>query len=300
MAQTPELEQAIALLAALADVDDSQGTIEGMRRAFERVMDQLPVPQPIDCRRVNAGGVPAEWIAAPESDAARATLYLHGGGYIIGSVRTHRGLMAGLSAAAGAPVLGLEYRLAPEHPFPAAVEDAVAAYHWLLQQGYAPERLAIAGDSAGGGLAVAAGVVARYLGLPLPAAIVCFSPWTDFEGLGDSMTAKAAVDPLVGRDNLEVFGGLYLNGRDRRAPLAAPLYADLRGLPPMLVQVGECETLLDDSTRLAAAAQSAGVAVELDIWPDMIHVWQLFAPVLPEGRQALEQAGEFIRRHTAG
>lgn len=299
MAQTPELEQATALLAALADVDDAQGTIEGMRRAFERVMDRLPVPQPIDCRRVNAGGVPAEWIAAPESDAARAALYLHGGGYIIGSVRTHRGLMAGLSASAGARVLGLEYRLAPEHPFPAAVEDAVAAYHWLLQQGYAPERLAIAGDSAGGGLAVAAGVAARYLGLPLPAALVCFSPWTDFEGLGESMTAKAEVDPLVGRDNLEVFGGLYLNGRDRRAPLAAPLYADLRGLPPMLVQVGECETLLDDSTRLAAAAKDAGVPVELDIWPDMIHVWQLFAPILPEGRQALEQAGEFIRRHTA-
>ena len=300
MAKTPELEQVIALAAELGNFDESYGVIEGLRRSFERVTDALTFDGVAAYQRVNAGGLPAEWAADESAAGDQAVLYLHGGGYVIGSVRTHRVLMAGLSRASGARVLGLEYRLAPEHPFPAAVEDAVAAYRWLLRQGYAPGRIAVAGDSAGGGLAVAMLAQARSYGLPLPAAAVCFSPWVDLEGIGDSMTANAGSSDMVERDGLLFMANAYLNGANPRAPLAAPLYADLRGLPPTLIQAGGAETLLDDSTRLADAARAAGVAVELDVWDDMIHVWQLFAPMLPEGRQALAQAGAFIRKYTGG
>ena len=300
MAKTPELEQVIALAAELGNYDESQGAIEGLRRSFERLTDTLAFDGSASFRRVNAGGVPAEWVAADGSSGDRAILYLHGGGYVIGSVRTHRVLMAGLSKASGAQTLGLEYRLAPEHPFPAPVEDAVAAYRWLLREGYESAKIAVAGDSAGGGLTVAAMVQLRYLGLPLPGAAVCFSPWVDLEGLGDSMTGNADTSDMVERDGLLFMAETYLDGADAQAPLAAPLYADLRGLPPTLIQVGGAETLLDDSTRLADKARAAGVAVELDVWEDMIHVWQLFAPLLPEGRDALDKAGEFIRNHTGG
>jgi acetyl esterase/lipase len=300
MAHTPELDQVIALASELGDYDDSQGTIEGFRRSLERLTDNFSFEGAASFERVNAGGVPAEWVSAEGSAADRAVLYLHGGGYIIGSVRTHRVLMAGLSQASGARVLGLEYRLAPEHPFPAPVEDAVAAYRWLLAEGYDAANIAVAGDSAGGGLTVSVMVQLRYLGLPMPGAAVCFSPWVDLEGVGESMDTNAEIDPMVQQEGLAFMAQLYLDGCDPRAPLAAPLYADLRGLPPALIQVGSAETLLDDSTRLAENARAAGGDVELDVWEDMIHVWQLFAPMLPEGWEALAQAGEFIERHTGG
>ena len=300
MAKTPELERVIALAAGLGEIDESQGAIEGLRRSFERMMDHFAFDGAATYQRVNAGGPGAEWAADENAAGDRAILFLHGGGYVIGSVRTHRVLMAGLSRASGARVLGLEYRLAPEHPFPAAVEDAVAAYRWLLRQGYAPGRIAVAGDSAGGGLTVAALVQLRYYGLPTPGAAVCFSPWVDLEGIGDSMTGNVGKGDMVEREGLLFMAGAYLNGANPRAPLAAPLYADLRGLPPTLIQAGGIETLLDDAVRLADQARAAGVDVELDVWEDMIHVWQLFAPLLPEGRQALGQAGAFIKKHTGG
>ena len=300
MAKTPELDQVIALASELGNIDDSQGAIEGLRRSLERLTDNFSFEGAASFERVNAGGVPAEWVSAEGSAADRAVLYLHGGGYIIGSVRTHRVLMAGLSQASGARVLGLEYRLAPEHPFPAPIEDAVAAYRWLLAEGYDTAKIAVAGDSAGGGLTVSVMVQLRYLGLPMPGAAVCFSPWVDLEGVGDSMDSNAEIDPMVQREGLSFMAEVYLDGCNPRAPLAAPLYADLQGLPPTLIQVGSAETLLDDSTRLAERARAAGVDVRLDVWEDMIHVWQLFAPMLPEGREALAQAGEFIERHTGG
>jgi acetyl esterase/lipase len=300
MAHTPELDQVIALASELGDYDDSQGTIEGFRRSLERLTDNFSFEGAASFERVNAGGVPAEWVSAEGSAADRAVLYLHGGGYIIGSVRTHRVLMAGLSQASGARVLGLEYRLAPEHPFPAPVEDAVAAYRWLLAEGYDAANIAVAGDSAGGGLTVSVMVQLRYLGLPMPGAAVCFSPWVDLEGVGESMDTNAEIDPMVQREGLSFMAEVYLGGCNPRAPLAAPLYADLQGLPPTLIQVGSAETLLDDSTRLADRTRAAGVDVRLDVWEDMIHVWQLFAPMLPEGWEALAQAGEFIERHTGG
>ena len=300
MAHTPELDQVIALASELGDYDDSQGTIEGFRRSLERLTDNFSFEGAASFERVNAGGVPAEWVSAEGSAADRAVLYLHGGGYIIGSVRTHRVLMAGLSKASGARVLGLEYRLAPEHPFPAPVEDAEAAYRWLLAEGYDAANIAVAGDSAGGGLTVSVMVQLRYLGLPMPGAAVCFSPWVDLEGVGESMDTNAEIDPMVQREGLSFMAEVYLGGCNPRAPLAAPLYADLQGLPPTLIQVGSAETLLDDSTRLADRTRAAGVDVRLDVWEDMIHVWQLFAPMLPEGWEALAQAGEFIERHTGG
>jgi monoterpene epsilon-lactone hydrolase len=248
---------------------------------------------------VDVAGIPAEWVVAPDADAQCVILYLHGGGYVVGSIATHRGLAGRLSHAAAARVLLIDYRLAPEHPFPAAVEDATAAYRWLLGSGVNPARMVIAGDSAGGGLTVATLVALRDAGEPLPAAGVCQSPWVDLEGIGDSMTTKADVDPMVQRERLVQLAQCYLAGADPQTPLAAPLYADLHGLPPLLVQVGTAETLLDDATRLADRARAAGVEVSLEPWDDMIHVWQLFAPMLPEGQQAIERIGDFIRKHVA-
>ena len=299
MAKSPELDAAIALLTELGNIDESQGTIEGMRRSFEKISDSFPMEDGVTCERVSAGGVPSEWLTATGSDPARAIIYLHGGGYVIGSVRTHRVMMAKLAKSSGARVLGLEYRLAPEVQFPAPVEDTVAAYRWLLAEGFDPGKIAIAGDSAGGGLVVAAMVQLRYLGEPMPGAAVCFSPWVDLEGIGGSMTSNAEVDPIVQKEFLTLLAGLYIGERNLRTPLAAPMYADLQGLPPMLVQVGSVETLLDDANRLAAAAKAAGVSVELSVWDDMIHVWQLFAPILPEGQRALDQAGDFVKKHTS-
>ena len=299
MAKSLELEQVIALVQS-REVDESQGATEGRRRSFERMTDDFTIEVPARYSRVNAGGVTAEWVTAEGASDSRVVLYFHGGGYIIGSPRTHRAMLAHLSRDASARVLSLDYRLAPEHPFPAPVEDSVAAYRWLLSEGYDPARTAVAGDSAGGGLTVAMMVQTRYVGLPLPGAAVCISPWVDMEGLGESMKTRAAADPMVGRENLMVSAKTYLGGADPRAPLAAPLYADLHGLPPILIQVGDAEVLLDDSTRLAGIAREAGVEVQMDVWDDMIHVWHVFAPILPEGKQAISQAGEFIKKHTGG
>ena len=299
MAKSPQLEQVISLVKA-REVDESQGATEGRRRSFEQMTDEFTIDVPAKYSRVNAGGVTAEWVTAQGASDSRVVLYFHGGGYIIGSPRTHRAMLAELSQASGARVLALDYRLAPEHPFPAPVEDSVASYRWLLNEGYDPSRIALGGDSAGGGLTVSALVQLRYLGLPLPAAGVCISPWVDMEGLGESMETRAEVDPMVGKENLMVSAKTYLGGADPRAPLAAPLYADLRGLPPLLIQVGDAEVLLDDSTRLTGVAREAGVEVQMDVWDDMIHVWHLFAPILPEGKQAISQAGEFIKKHTGG
>lgn len=292
-------EQLQALIQQLRTQSAARSTqsMAEIRAGFEQMA--VPVADDIRRERVTAGGVPAEWVVAPGAAEDRVILYLHGGGYCIGSINTHRDLAARLSRSAQAKVLIIDYRLAPEHPFPAAVEDAVAAYRWLLTSGVVPARTVIAGDSAGGGLTVAALVYLRYTGARLPAAGVCLSPWVDLEGIGPSMTSRAAADPIVQRHLLLMMARAYLADADPASPLAAPLYADLSGLPPLLIQVGEAETLLDDATRLAARARAAGVAVTLEIWPEMIHVWQMFAAILPEGQQAIERIGEFIQTRTA-
>jgi acetyl esterase/lipase len=271
--------------------------MKGMRAVMEEMV--MPVPADVKCTPVNAGGVPAEWIVAPGAAEDRYVLYLHGGGYVMGSINTHREMVSRISRAAGVRALALDYRLAPESPFPAAVDDATGAYRWLLAQGAKPARTVIAGDSAGGGLTLATLVAIRDAKLPVPAAGVCLSPWADMEGVGASMTSKAKEDPIVQKEMLLGMAKLYLGGADPKTPLAAPLHADLRGLPPLLIQVGSAETLLDDSTRVAERAKAAGVKVDLEVWSEMIHVWQLFAPILPEGQEAIAKIGKFIREHTA-
>ena len=291
-----ELAALIHLLTSRPIPEDA--TVADRRQGFEMLVAKFPVAPDIACDKVDVAGVPAEWVVAPGAAADRVLLYLHGGGYVIGSVDTHRDLAGRLSRAAAARVLVLDYRLAPEHPYPAAVEDATTAYRWLLHNGATPARTVIAGDSAGSGLTVATLVVLRDTGDPLPAAGVCLSPWVDLEGIGASMTTKAGVDPIVQKPGLLWFASRYLGGADPRTPLAAPLYADLHDLPPLLIHVGTAETLLDDASRLAERAKAAGVTVTLEAWEDMIHVWHLFAAMLPEGQQAVDRVGEYVRQHT--
>lgn len=269
-------------------------TIEEEREDYERLA-LLPGPSDITTQPVTADGVTAEWVRALSADVDRAVLYLHGGGYVLGSIDTHRALAGRISRAAQARVLLVDYRLAPEHPFPAALDDSVAAYRWMLASGANPARVALGGDSAGGGLAVATLVLIKDARLPMPAAGVCISPWVDLECVGDSMTTRAAVDPWIDREYLTRKAALYLAGKHPRTPLAAPLYADLTGLPPLLIQVGTAETLLDDSKRLAARARRAGVDVVLETWEGMIHGWHAFAETLDEGQLAIDRLGEFIR-----
>ncbi|MGZ3342674.1 MAG: alpha/beta hydrolase [Reyranella sp.] len=290
---TAQLDSLVTLLRSRPAPETPD--VAEVRARFEKMGEFLGGAPDGKCEKVDAGGVPAEWVTAPGCDPARAVLYLHGGGYVIGSINTHRRLAYDISAASGARVLVIDYRLAPEHPFPAAVDDAATAWRWLLQQGFATSRLAIAGDSAGGGLTLATLVNLRDRKLGLPACAVAISPWVDLEGVGDSITARAAQDPMVQKDGLLWMAGLYLNGKDAKTPLAAPLHAELKGLPPILVQVGTAETLLDDATRIAEKLHAAGVDVRLAIWPNMLHVFPLFAPILSEGRDGCLEIGSFIR-----
>jgi acetyl esterase/lipase len=271
--------------------------IEEIRAGFEAMAQ--PIPDDVTVESVDASGVPAEWVVPPGAAEDRVILYLHGGGYVIGSLNTHRSLVAAIAQSAGARALSLDYRLAPEHPFPAAVDDAVTGYRWLLANGVRPEQTVIAGDSAGGGLTIATLIALRDAGEPLPAAGVCLSPWVDLEGIGESMTTKSDVDPMVQKEPLQRMAEAYLGGADPRSALAAPLYAELQGLPPLLIQVGTSETLLDDTTRITERARDAGVDVTLEPWEEMIHVWQIFGPAMPEARQAVERIGEYIRQQTA-
>jgi phosphinothricin tripeptide acetyl hydrolase len=254
-----------------------------------------PLYQETTFEKVSAGGVPAEWFRRADA-GNRTILYLHGGGYGLGTIDTHRDLIARTCRASRANGLALEYRLAPEHRFPAQIEDALAAYLWLLGQGTEPRHLVVAGDSAGGGLTLSLLVKLRDAGHPLPAAAVCLSPWVDLEGLGGSGALNERYD-YISRRALAQYRKRFVDDENVRNPLAAPLYADLRRLPPLLVQVGSAEVLLDDSRRIAERAREAGVDVKLRVWEDMIHVWQLFAFMVPQGSAAIDEIGSFVREH---
>ena len=265
-----------------------------LRAAFPEV----PAPEGTMVTPVDAGGVRAEWVVAEHAAPDRRLLYLHGGGYVLCSPATHRDLAGLLSKAAQVPVLVLDYRLAPEHPYPAAVDDALAAVRWISANGPngpAPASATfVAGDSAGGGLTLATLIGARNHGVRMPDAAVTLSAWNDLACTGTTMHTRAAVDPMVTAALLQRMIGEYLQGGDPAQPLASPLYADLRGLPPLLMQVGDAEVLLDDTLRVAEKAQAAGVDVAVDVYPEMIHIFQLFAPVLPEGQQAIDRIGAFL------
>ncbi len=274
-------------------------TLVERRAQYDRAERAFPTPADVVVTRVTVSEVHAEWLSSPSARDGIVVLYLHGGGYVLGSPRSHRHLAAAVAAAAGAAALLLDYRLAPEHPFPAAVNDALAAYRWLLTTGYAPARLAVAGDSAGGGLTIATLLSLRDAGLSLPAAGVCISPWVDLTCGGASYATKADVDPIVKLAGIDEMAKTYLGGVDPRTPLASPLYAELRGLPPLLIQVGSDEILLDDAVQLAERARAAGVDAMLEVWDRMVHVWHWFLPMLDDAPAAIERIGRFLRARLA-
>jgi acetyl esterase/lipase len=275
----------------------SAGTPEQARRALSNPWRRLlPAPRGVTLTAGSLGGIPGEWVRAGPSIGAM--LYLHGGGYFACSPKTHRAI-TGAYARQGFGVFAPAYRLAPEFPFPAALDDALAAYRGMLEAGQAARRCVIAGDSAGGGLALATLLAARQEGLPMPACALLFSPWTDLAGTGDSLAANRDRDPMLVAGRLREGGEIYLNGADPLNPLASPLYGELAGLPPMLIQVGDGEILLDDSTRLADRARAAGVNIDLKVWANMPHVWQISQNFLPEARAALNQAAAFAKHHIA-
>jgi acetyl esterase/lipase len=270
-------------------------TIEQIRRRVAIAERLVPKP-PASTRTltVAAGGVRADRVSTSLSEFGRHILYLHGGGFIVGSPAIYRHFMWRIASAARAHVLAIDYRLAPEHPFPAALDDAVAAYRWLLTDGAEPQQIAVMGDSAGGGLALSLLLRLRDESIPLPAAAVALSPWTDLAMTGLSLELNAEADPLVSPQQARHFVDYYLAGTDPRSPYVSPLYGEPTGLPPTIIQVGSDEALLDDAVRMAERMRGAGCRVELEIWQRMPHVWHLFAPVMPEARQAIERIGAFV------
>jgi monoterpene epsilon-lactone hydrolase len=278
-----------------ASASQSPPTLEALRAAFAPGGRLQPVPDDVAVTEVTAGGVPAHWLAAPAADTGRVLLFLHGGGYEFGSLRSDGELAARLGRASGMRVLFPEYRLAPEHPFPAAIDDVLAAWRWLRSdQGLSARSMAVAGDSAGGGLAVALLVATRDAGEAQPAAAVLMSPTVDLTSSGASMTERADQDPISTPALLRQLASGYLAGADPRTPLASPLFASLAGLPPLLVQVGTADVLLSDSERLAAAAADAGVDVSLHIGDGLPHVYPIMLGT-PEAAEATEQTGTFLR-----
>jgi acetyl esterase/lipase len=276
---------------------DRNATLQSQRADLESSARFLPMPRSVAVQRIDIGRAPAEWLRPPGTPEHRAVLYLHGGGHAMGSAATHRALAARIAVAARTPALLPELHLAPEHPFPAALDDGMAAYRWLIENGASPHGIVIAGDSSGGGLAIALSLSLRDASVPLPAAIVCLSPWTDLALTGESIRSRADVDPLCSLAESTLHAARYVGTHDPRTPLISPLYADLHGLPPTLTQVGDREILLSDSLRLTDRARAAGVDAELEVWDGMWHVWHLLAAYVPEGRQAIDRIGAFIRGH---
>lgn len=290
---SPQHEAIVAMLQS-QPLPTEVPTPEMLRAFFEAMASTFPVPDGVRCTAAEMGGVPGEWVEMPESEADRVVLYLHGGGYVIGSLATHRSLVARIAREARARCFSVDYRLAPENPYPAAVEDAVAAYRALLASGIAAGRIVVAGDSAGGGLTLATLLALRDAGDALPAAAVCLSPWTDLVGTGGSHSDPGIHDPMVNLPGLMLMGQLYA-GANVNDPLASPLHADYRGLPPLYIQVGTREMLLDDSVRVAAKARAAGVPVLLERGEGLIHVWPMFGDEVPEALDAVRNIGAFIR-----
>ena len=274
-------------------------TLEEQRAGYEALA--FPLPEATTVTPVEANGVPCEWIVAEGASPDARLAYLHGGGYVIGNLKTHRHLSAAISHASGCAVLAVDYRLAPEHPYPAAVEDALSAYRFLRENGPngAGEASStfIAGDSAGGGLTLVTMLAARDAGVPMPDAAMPLSAWTDLAGTGETLETRREVDPLVTDAALHDMASQYLNGVDAKDPMASPLYADLSGLPPLLMQVGDAEVLLSDTTRVVQNARDAGVEATEEIWPEMFHVFQHFCQAFPEGQEAVDRIGEFAKAH---
>ncbi|MCG8542744.1 MAG: alpha/beta hydrolase [Alphaproteobacteria bacterium] len=294
---SPELEHVLATLFAAKIQKSTTMTLAEMREGYETYGRFFPPEPGVEPQPVSAGGVPAAWLAAPQAAADRVVLYLHGGGFRLGSITTHLSITSRLTDAAAARVLALDYRLAPEHKFPAQLDDARAAYQWLLDQGIAPTRIAVVGDSAGGGLTISLQLDLRARDLPLPSCSVAISPWVDLVGTGTWREADPCCDPTVDPRDLDDTIADYLGDADPRQDLVSPVFADLTGLPPLLIQVGTQEILRCDAEGLAARARACGVDVTLEVEEGAFHVWHHAAPKVPESLVAIARIGDFVRRH---
>jgi monoterpene epsilon-lactone hydrolase len=290
-------------LLARKNTPDAPVSLAEQRADFDLLIENyvghpIPLPEGTRVEPVDVDGIPAEWISPPAADSERVVLYLHGGGYVRGSLKSHRDLVARLSSAASVRSLQIDYRLAPEYIFPAALDDALAAYRWLLARGINPEHIVVAGDSAGGGLTLALLQTLRDRNIAMPAGAVLFSPWTDLVGTVESRTSRNEADPIFTGERINALASFYAGTQDKSNPLLSPINADLHGFPPLRIDVGYDEVLLDDSLLIAQHARAAEVPVELIVWDDLWHVFQIFACVLSEAQQSLEQIGRFIRHQT--
>ncbi len=293
---TAPIDLAIARIRAVYRSWNRDTTVTQMRSDWDAAFGDCTAP--VTCEPISAGGVDGEWISPANGPEDKAILYFHGGGFRIGSVSSHRDLIAQIAVASGCRVLAINYRLAPEHRFPAALDDAIAAYGWMLGQGLKPGNVAFAGDSAGGNLVLAAMLALRERRFPLPVSAVLMSPWTDLAATGASYVSRAEADPIHQRPMILALAKNYLGGQgEPYDPLVSPLYADLGGLPPLLIQVGDRETVLDDSVMFADLARGAGIDVSLEVWDGMIHVFQMFGAELPEAHQAIASIAGFLNRH---
>lgn len=269
------------------------------RRAWDALAARFPTPGDVKLVKQEFGGVPCLRVAPPRVAEDKAILFFHGGGFVLGSAWSHQELLSRLARSAGVQGIAVDYRLAPEHPFPAGLEDCVAAYGGLLASGMQPADIAFAGDSAGGTFVIAAMLAARERGLPLPACGVCWSGWYDLTASSASFRTNADRDYFVPPGFAQAAPNIYLNGADPKSPLASPIFGDLSGLPPVFIQVGEPEVLSDDARWLASRLKESGGEATLEIWPDMCHIWQFFGQILDEGREATERSGAFLRSQLA-
>ena len=280
-------------------ITEKQLSVEDMREQSEQAVARTRLPEGVQTHAVDVGGVRCEWIEPAAASLGTSILHIHGGAYIMGSLATTRPLVAQLAVAASARVLTVDYRLAPEHPYPAGLADCLHVYQWLLASGQNPGSLIVSGDSAGAGLAVAVLVAAKAQGAAMPAGLACLSPWSDLTLSGGSLDANARHDPLVSRVMLTAAARYYAASADPGSPGLSPCRADLAGLPPMLIHVGGAEALLDDARMLADAAQRSGVAVDWECWPDMIHVWHAYAPGLREAAEAIQRVASWAKNRWA-
>ena len=286
----------LGIMRLMSMKDEGLLNVEQNRENLEKRVFLFRKPKNVEVEQISIRGIPCEWLIPPLSDKDCVIIYLHGGSYIAGSPNSHRSIAARIGKASKIPVLFIDYSLAPENPFPAALEDVIKVYTWLLEQNKKSNKIIIAGDSAGGGLTLATLIKLRDENMVLPAAAVCLSPWTDLALTGDSVKTKAKEEVMVTKSELQQSVKLYLKEADSKNPLASPLYADLKGLPPLLLQTGTKEIILDDTTRFAKKAIEADVDVTADIWPGMWHVFQIFGNLMPESKKAIEKIGEFIQK----
>jgi acetyl esterase/lipase len=295
---SPQFDKILPLIQQRQQQLIGATSVEDVRDGLEAIAAKLIPPEGVQTEAVDSDGVRCEWVSAPGANPEHVICYFHGGSYLAGSLNTHRNHVANLSAVSGARALNVDYRLSPEHPFPAAVDDARIAYQWLLAQGISATNIVIAGDSAGGGLALGALLALRDAGVDLPCAGVCMSPWTDMTKSGESFVTKVADDPYLSPDGLPA-AEWYVGDEDPRHPYASPVFGDFTGLPPLYIVVGGREILLSDSIRVAEKADADGVEVILEIWYQMFHIFPFFAHVLPEAKQASEKIGMFMRERLA-